>query len=90
MVGLLAHSEFDRHTGATDMFVAATIGIAAIDHGRDGEVQAVRYADADPGSAAIMSGVDGNGGLACRMALRFRCDRDRGDDAAPGLPAGCR
>ena len=68
------------------MLVAAAIGIAAIDHGRDGEVQAVRNADADPGFTAIMSGVDGNGCLACSRWHQHRCDRDCGDDAAPGFP----
>jgi len=34
------------------MFVAAAIGIAAVDNGRDGKIQPVRNADADAALAA--------------------------------------
>jgi hypothetical protein len=39
---LPAQSEFDRHTCASDMFGSAAVGVAAIDHGRNGEIQPVR------------------------------------------------
>src|ERR1019366_1970183 len=80
---LPTESEFDRHARAPDMFVTAAIGIAAIDHGRKAEVQPVRDADADPGFAPIISGVERNGGFAGRRRHQHRRHRGRGDDAAP-------